>query len=57
MIQNYPSGDPYEAFARDAGLTTAANDEKIDPTLHGQCKRVVLGVPFGMTGYGGILSC
>jgi DNA polymerase I-like protein with 3'-5' exonuclease and polymerase domains len=52
MIENYLSHDPYTAFARDSGLPIFDAAGDIDTTLRGQYKRVVLGVPFEMTGYG-----
>jgi DNA polymerase I-like protein with 3'-5' exonuclease and polymerase domains len=48
MIEAYASGDPYMAFAIDAGLAPVGATKQTHSEIRDKCKGVVLGVNYGM---------
>jgi DNA polymerase-1 len=48
MVRAYVSGDPYLAFAKDAGLAPSDATKQSHTAIRDQCKDVVLGVNYGM---------
>jgi DNA polymerase-1 len=48
MIAGYLSGDPYLAFARDAGLVPADATKESHADIRETCKTIVLGINYGM---------
>jgi DNA polymerase I-like protein with 3'-5' exonuclease and polymerase domains len=48
MIAGYQSGDPYMAFARDAGLVPADATKDSHAETRDTCKTIVLGINYGM---------
>lgn len=48
LIEAYASGDPYMAFAIDAGLAPAGATGRSHPAIRTRCKAIVLGVGYGM---------
>lgn len=52
MWAAYTSGDPYMAFAIQAGLAPVGATKASHKTIRNQCKAIVLGVQYGMTAAG-----
>lgn len=52
MWAAYKSGDPYMAFAIQAGLAPAGATKSTHKALRDQCKVVVLGIQYGMSAFG-----
>ena len=52
MWAAYTSGDPYMAFAIQAGLAPVGATKTSHKTIRNQCKAIVLGVQYGMTANG-----
>jgi len=52
MWAAYTSGDPYMAFAIQAGLAAVGATKASHKTIRNQCKAIVLGVQYGMTAAG-----
>ena len=48
MLAAYESGDPYLAFAIDAGLAPAGATKATHGTIRDACKAVILGTQYGM---------
>ena len=48
----YASGDPYIAFAIQAGLAPAGATKETHKDIRNRCKSVVLGTNYGMSAYG-----
>ena len=48
LWEAYASGDPYIAFAKQAGLAPADATKKSHPDIRNACKAIVLGVNYGM---------
>ena len=48
----YESGDPYIAFAIQAGLAPAGATKETHKDIRNRCKSVVLGTNYGMSAYG-----
>ena len=48
MINAYTSGDPYMAFARQAGLAPLEATKETHKAVRNRCKAIVLGVGYGM---------
>ena len=48
LWEAYASGDPYIAFAKQAGLAPADATKKSYPDIRNACKAIVLGVNYGM---------
>lgn len=48
----YESGDPYIAFAIQAGLAPAGATKETQKDIRNRCKSVVLGTNYGMSAYG-----
>jgi hypothetical protein len=48
MIAGYLSGDPYLAFARDAGLVPSDATKDTHTQVRETCKTIVLGINYGM---------
>lgn len=48
MIDAYQSGDPYMAFAKQAGLAPPEATKNTHKDVRSRCKQIVLGVGYGM---------
>ena len=48
MIDAYTSGDPYMAFAKQAGLVPPVATKETHKAVRNRCKAIVLGVGYGM---------
>ena len=48
----YASGDPYIAFAIDAGLAPPGATKQTHEAVRNRCKAIVLGVQYGMSAHG-----
>jgi DNA polymerase I-like protein with 3'-5' exonuclease and polymerase domains len=52
LIEGYRSGDPYLAFAKQAGLAPADATKATHGAVRDRCKAVVLGINYGMSAAG-----
>jgi DNA polymerase-1 len=52
LIKAYQNSDPYMAFAKDAKLAPSSATKQSHPEIRNACKRLLLGVPYGMTPQG-----
>jgi DNA polymerase-1 len=52
LIKAYENSDPYMAFAKDAKLAPPNATKQSHPEIRNACKRLLLGVPYGMTPQG-----
>jgi DNA polymerase-1 len=52
LIKAYENSDPYLAFAKEAKLAPPNATKRSHPEIRNACKRLLLGVPYGMTPQG-----
>ena len=52
MWKAYESGDPYIAFAIQAGLAPEGATKESHKNIRNRCKSAVLGTNYGMSAYG-----